>query len=61
MPHRSDITITIPAEHYDALAAVVSAGLKHASINPLVRKELQAWWVAESELIGDAIEEGSHD
>ena len=57
MPQRSDVTISLPAEHFDALAAVISAGLKHASINPLIRKELQAWWIAESELIGDSIED----
>jgi hypothetical protein len=57
MPQSSDITISLPAEHFDAVASVISAGLKHANIKAEVRKELQAWWVAESELIGDVIEE----
>ncbi len=61
MPRQNDITITLPAEHYDALAAVVSAGLKHACITAADRKELQAWWIAESELIGDALEEDTND
>lgn len=56
-----DITITIPAEHFDALAAVISAGLKHACITAEDRKELQAWWIAESEFIGDTIQDQSND
>ena len=61
MPQENDITITLPAEHFDALAAVISAGLKHANIKSEVRKELQAWWIAESELIGDSIEKNPND
>ena len=51
-----DITISLPAERYDALAAVIASGLKHACISTEDRKELQAWWSAESEFIGDALE-----
>lgn len=56
MPQGSDITLTLPAEHFDALSAVFTAGLKHANIKSEDRKELQAWWNAESELIQDSIE-----
>ena len=51
MPEKSDITVTLPAEYFDALSVVVEVGLKHAGINPLIRNELRAWWKAESELI----------
>ena len=55
MPEKSDITVTLPIEHFTALSAVISAGLKHADINPLIRKELEAWWRAEKELIEEEI------
>lgn len=51
MSEKSDITLVLPAEYFDALSATVTAGLKHASIKPEVRKELQAWWNAEKEMI----------
>jgi len=51
MPAKSDITVTLPAEYFDALSVVMEVGLKHAGINPLIRNELRAWWKAESELI----------
>jgi hypothetical protein len=55
MSKKSDITLVLPAEYSDALSAVIAVGLKHASIKPLIRKELQAWWTAESEMIRDEI------
>ena len=55
MPEKSDITVTLPAEYFDSLSVVVSVGLKHAGINPLIRKELQAWWIAESEMIREEL------
>jgi len=55
MPEKSDITVTLPVEHFDALSAVMSSGLKHASINPLVRRELEAWWRAEKEMIEEEL------
>jgi len=57
MTKTGDITITLPAEYFDAQSAVFSAGLKHANIKAEARKELQAWWIAESELIGDTLED----
>ncbi len=51
MPEQSDITLSLPAEYFDTLSVVMSIGLKHATINPLIRKELEAWWTAEKELI----------
>jgi hypothetical protein len=61
MPQGNDIIITLPTEHYDALSAVISAGLKHANIKSEVRRELQAWWTVESELIGEFIEDKSDE
>lgn len=53
MPAQADTTLTLPSEYFDALSAVIETGLKHAGINPLIRRELAAWWEAESELIRD--------
>lgn len=59
MPDKSDITVTLPIEHFTALSAVISSGLKHATIKPQERKELEAWWQAEKSLIQDELEESS--
>jgi hypothetical protein len=56
MPEKSDITVTLPIEHFTALSAVISSGLNHAQITPRERIELRAWWQAESELIQDEID-----
>lgn len=48
---KEDITINIPSEYVDALQEVISSGIRRANIDPLVRKELQAWWAAERELM----------
>ena len=53
---KPDITIHLPAEHFTALLAVIYAGLKHASIKNQDRRQLEAWWQAESELIRDEID-----
>jgi hypothetical protein len=55
MPEKSDITVTLPAEYFDTLSVVMAIGLKHATINPLIRKELEAWWTAESEMIREEL------
>ena len=55
MNEKSDITVTLPAEYFDALSVVIATGLKQAGINPLIRKELQAWWVAEKEMIEESL------
>lgn len=55
MPEKSDITVTLPTEHFDALSAVISAGLNYAQITPQERSELRAWWTAESELIQEEL------
>jgi hypothetical protein len=57
MPDKSDITVTLPIEHFNALSAVISTGLKHAVIKPQERKQLEAWWQAESTLIQEELEE----
>jgi hypothetical protein len=51
MPKKTDITLTLPAEYFDTLSVVIAIGLKHATINPMIRKELEAWWSVERELI----------
>ena len=56
MAERTDVTLTLPTEHFDALSAVISAGLKHAKIGAESRRELQAWWTAESDLIQSELE-----
>jgi hypothetical protein len=59
MPERSDITVTLPAEYFDTLSVVISTGLKYAGINPLIRRELMAWWTAESEMIREDLNDNS--
>lgn len=56
MPKESDVTVSLPAEYFDALSEVIAAGLKHAPIAPKLRHELQAWWSAEKELIEDSLQ-----
>ena len=51
----NDITLVLPSEYFDALSAVISVGLKQASINPLIRNELRAWWIAEKEMIEESL------
>lgn len=48
---KEDVMINLPVEYVDALQEVISVGLKRANIDPIVRKELQAWWSAERELM----------
>jgi hypothetical protein len=56
MSEKTDITISLPMEHFDALSAVMSAGLRHAKIKLDERKELEAWWAVESDLIQSEVE-----
>ena len=58
MAERTDVTLTLPMEHFPVLSAVIHAGLKHAKIKPDTRRELEAWWRAESDLIQSEIELG---
>ena len=55
MSEKSDMTLSLPVEHLNALSAVILAGLKYASIKPQERRQLEAWWQAESSLIQDEI------
>jgi hypothetical protein len=55
MPEKPDITVTLPAEYFDALSVVIATGLKQAGINPLIRNELRAWWTAEKEIIEEGL------
>lgn len=54
-----DITVNLPAEYFDALSEIISIGLNRANIDPKVRKELQAWWDVERELIENEIEQST--
>lgn len=57
----ADIILTLPAEYFDTLAVIIENGVKYAAVNPLVRKELQAWWQAESGLIREEIERNANE
>lgn len=51
-----DITINLPAEHYANLLEVFSKGIKYAKLKPEIKKELQNWWNAEREMIGEEMD-----
>jgi hypothetical protein len=57
MAEESDITVSLPAEHFEALSEVIVAGLKHAQIPPKTRRELRDWWTAEKQMIEDSLNE----
>ena len=50
-----DITVHLPAEHFEALSEVLRTGIQRANIDPQIRKELRDWWEAEKEFIKDEI------
>jgi hypothetical protein len=56
MATKQDITINLPAEHYESLLEVFAKGFKHAKIKSETRKELLAWWNAEREIIGEEMD-----
>lgn len=51
MAKKPDITLNLPAEHFDALREVFAKGLKHAKIDAETKRELSSWWDAEREFI----------
>jgi hypothetical protein len=55
MPEQSDITLSLPAEYFDILSVVMEVGLKNASIDSRIRRELMAWWTAEKEMIQESL------
>jgi len=54
----TDITLTLPAEYFDALSEIMATGFKYTGVNPRIRKELEAWWEAESEFIREEFDTG---
>jgi hypothetical protein len=50
-----DISVLLPAEHFDAFVEVIEAGLQRAKISQEARTNLAAWWEAEKGLIADEI------
>lgn len=61
MEHNADITINLPAEHYDVLSEVILTGLKRAKISSETRRELRDWWEAEREFILEELKKTPHD
>lgn len=49
----SDVTLILPREYYSVLSEVFAIGLQRAKIDPILRKELIAWWNAEKDFIED--------
>jgi 4-aminobutyrate aminotransferase-like enzyme len=56
MAKRTDVTLTLPMEYLDTLSAVIQTGLQHTKIKAEVRRELDAWWQAEHDLIQSELE-----
>ncbi len=55
MTNIPDVTVHLPAEHFESLSEVILKGLDHAKIDPKVRRELKAWWEAERAFIEDGL------
>ena len=55
MDSLGDITVLLPAEHFDSFCEVVEMGLQRAKISQEARKNLASWWEAEKSLISDEI------
>ena len=55
MDSGNDITVHLPAELFEALSVVLRTGLQEANIKESDRKELRAWWQAESEFMRDEL------
>lgn len=53
MDGATDITLSLPAEYFEALSEVMASGLDHAHIPSPIRHQLKAWWEAESQFIRD--------
>ncbi|HQI45197.1 MAG TPA: hypothetical protein PLC59_04000 [Bacteroidales bacterium] len=45
------VDITLPAEYFDDISTVIFQGLKFTKLHRKIRKEIKAWWTAESNLI----------
>lgn len=50
-----DVSLMLPAEHFDALSEVIEMGLQRAKISQEARQSLASWWEAEKALISDEI------
>lgn len=50
-----DISVLLPAEHFDSFAEVIKTGLQRAKISQEARTNLTAWWEAEQAMISEEI------
>lgn len=55
MESLGDITLHLPQEHFDDLAAVIEMGLQRAKISPEARHQLASWWEVEKSMISEDI------
>ncbi len=55
MDSLGDVSLHIPAEHFDDFAKVVEAGLQRAKISQEARKTLASWWEAEKGMVSEEI------
>lgn len=53
-----DIALNIPSELLDPISEVIRMGIQRATkITPEQRKQIEAWWVAELQLIKDELDD----
>ncbi len=54
--NENSVPIYVPVEYLNEVSAVIRKGLKTCKMSAKTRKELEAWWEAESSLMNDAVE-----
>lgn len=52
----NDVSINIPAEQFEYFNRVVRNGLQKTKLPPDAKEQLENWWNAESEFVGDEID-----
>ena len=52
----NDVSINIPAELYPYFESALLNGIKKTKISPDIKEQLNNWWNAESEFIGDELD-----
>lgn len=55
MDSLGDISLMVPAEHFDALSDVIEMGLQRAKISQEERDALSSWWEAEKAMMSEEI------
>lgn len=55
MDSLGDVSVYLPAEHFEDFSEVIEIGLQRAKISQEARKSLASWWEAEKAMMVDEI------